>query len=1332
MSLETIMWTVLPTGRNGNTLNFSLFLSPQLGATGALGSGQFPVFGLWPKRVSSLAVTLEIQGVARPYPAALQLGGISLDHWTRVFPKQTPVIAWGYQDQSGRTVQSYSVSETRAAVNALYDGIATDPALATDHPPLTPGSPVLDLVNNLGRPMGGLLARRQRELLQKGDPNNQLVDQAAKEAFSKHPLAALFYKAWRFYNRPQGSLLPGHAPPKPGLPTDWDFHKAAAMLVDHGSLLRLLGLVIDGSITFNSDSVPPNSGLIRVRDAALREQGAQPANKRPWTHYQIDAAGFLPQPKKGSEIQDGNLRLADPSLFDVFEVDADGAALKTLDFAVNIARHIDTTASQHGDKPQSAALPALRTGGFTISRIDRGAQVEAAFANATVQNASPDTAEVWAEDVTRGYRIDVNFRGNWYTLCRRTGSVTVGPVDDPLVVAVDDEGYIKGPSGTSTLNPGVTVDELYLHEAMVTWKGWSLVATRPGRTIPQPPNHLPVRHVNTAGGFFQVVTDFHAAPKTLPRLRFGEPYRFRARTVDLAGNSLDFKVVPPGTFWDSGPVPFLRYEPISTPALAPRAVFREGEQLENLTVRSEVKHLHPPLDPSLFNDDCQRHVVPPKVSQLTAEEHGRLDPIIASDPALAFRISAKESGTLMDRQIVDPYNTSFDPAVYPAKQVPVADIALVDPSTTPATVSPASDNAKWPANPGDPPLVRGQYIIHTGDTVQLPYLPDPLAKGLALKFPNGAFHYHPFAGTWPDVAPFRLVLQKGPLGFHTGPGGTVIVTTPEGTITTLRYSTLPEPVFAGTMRFARDLTGALQGLALRGQHWMLTPWREITLVHAVEQPMKAPELYKLTADKALAQTYASLRGAVVTHSNSTGEIDVWARWTDPVDNLGKAGPTDEDHDGYVFNRKIGYAETVAPFPKDQERTAPPRHEFGDTKHRLVKYRPIGTTRYREYFPASVTGDKANITWQGDNYGTTAAQPKGQDVNILSSARPAVPQVLYIVPTFQWQQSSDGLTRTRVGRGLRIYLDRPWYSSGVGELLGIVMPTLPISPSAMEDIRPYVSEWGADPAGNDKPPTQELRPSNFLNQAHAPLAGVALAERADVLTTVSGFAVEYSAKRKLWFCDIDMDPGNLYFPFVRLAITRLQPDSVLYPEDVRLSKVVKTEFAQLTADRTATLSVSRHHIDVTVYGLSSLDEVGVALPHFAQLVSTAAAGGGGGGPPNPLNFLTLNPHAGAGHVVHVHVERRHPSVRDDGKEPLGWTLVGTEIVLQSYTSPFSPDVFWKGTVRWTARDPAFDYRLVIREHELHHTDADSGLANPGPGGPTVGGRLVYLDTMALKP
>ena len=38
-----------------------------------------------------------------------------------------------------------------------------------------------------------------------------------------------------------------------------------------------------------------------------------------------------------------------------------------------------------------------------------------------------------------------------------------------------------------------------------------------------------------------------------------------------------------------------------------------------------------------------------------------------------------------------------------------------------------------------------------------------------------------------------------------------------------------------------------------------------------------------------------------------------------------------------------------------------RHEFHDTKHRKVDYTAIATTRFREYFPAAVTADPANLT-----------------------------------------------------------------------------------------------------------------------------------------------------------------------------------------------------------------------------------------------------------------------------------------------------------------------------------------------------------------------------------
>jgi hypothetical protein len=64
-------------------------------------------------------------------------------------------------------------------------------------------------------------------------------------------------------------------------------------------------------------------------------------------------------------------------------------------------------------------------------------------------------------------------------------------------------------------------------------------------------------------------------------------------------------------------------------------------------------------------------------------------------------------------------------------------------------------------------------------------------------------------------------------------------------------------------------------------------------------------------------------------------------------------------------------------------------------------------------------------------------------------------VLYVIPTWTWSERTvPGLTlpggpalrpttfRTRSGGGLRVYLDRPWYSSGADELLGVVLEDQP--------------------------------------------------------------------------------------------------------------------------------------------------------------------------------------------------------------------------------------------------------------------------------------------------
>ena len=78
------------------------------------------------------------------------------------------------------------------------------------------------------------------------------------------------------------------------------------------------------------------------------------------------------------------------------------------------------------------------------------------------------------------------------------------------------------------------------------------------------------------------------------------------------------------------------------------------------------------------------------------------------------------------------------------------------------------------------------------------------------------------------------------------------------------------------------------------------------------------------------------------------------------------------------------------------------------------------------------------------------------LNVPSSRRPDPPDLLYVVPTWTFdeqtvrglavpnrqQRLASTLLRTRSGGGLRVYMNRPWWSSGEGELLGVVLTHQP--------------------------------------------------------------------------------------------------------------------------------------------------------------------------------------------------------------------------------------------------------------------------------------------------
>ena len=69
-----------------------------------------------------------------------------------------------------------------------------------------------------------------------------------------------------------------------------------------------------------------------------------------------------------------------------------------------------------------------------------------------------------------------------------------------------------------------------------------------------------------------------------------------------------------------------------------------------------------------------------------------------------------------------------------------------------------------------------------------------------------------------------------------------------------------------------------------GGHWMFTPARPLTLVHAVRRPLLAPSVDDLTGDRTLGSSAVVLDGRLVASTTSTERVTMTATWTDLVDD----------------------------------------------------------------------------------------------------------------------------------------------------------------------------------------------------------------------------------------------------------------------------------------------------------------------------------------------------------------------------------------------------------------------------------------------------------------
>ena len=1192
-----------------------------------------------------------------------------------------------------------------------------------------------------------------------------------------------FYQANRFYKRsqPTAAQLATRRPdlknvaPSPQAPA-FDFHRLIASYGDTPQVLRALGLVIDCVLPANHMLETQLAALQAPLDGAFNPvitwpNGHDPeSDAYPATAWRLTPRRFTTRARTPDHT-DGLLHLGgslDPTLigprhspivkerarsaFDVFQLDPDGATLKTTNYLLTAQNLVGKSLKPgtHGEVAYTTGdrqpVAALRSGGLGVSRHGRAAQIAQSAAAASLKSQRIETSAaasrqivLHTEDVLRGYRVDVQHQGKWYSLCQREGHYLL-QADRQSLSFLPDEGYVKGASTTSDGG-----DDHYLHEALFRWTGWSLVAPRPGRTIravEASDSGLQAEHIEevkdeaTQGN--GLLIDFKARPGTLPRLRFGHDYRFRARIVDLAGHSLalhdpDLDELEQAT----EAVSYLRFEPVDPPALVHQHRVSEGESLERMVLRSNAEHtpdsyLSSPDFKKAIQDPASadfeyvatnvRHVVPPKSSQLQCEQHGLLDDAIGSgDPdriKQAYATAAREAGTLYDPQ--------------PGSQIELVTPASVEHVALTRTVPPALPSADHPTGER---LVGGQYVLHREDQLLTPYLPDVAAGGFALRGmsmgdmafigitqpmvlgPGAAVVTLPnkeelvllvaHGQDWPDTTGLRIEVKERPHTFQLDDceeafaddgrpqwddaRRVLTLFLRKGHIARLRYASYLNPRYAdhfGLPRWTDTDSDRhfVEELAVLGAHWMVTPYRALTVVHATQQPVCPPRLQKVSVQREEGSTHADLNGAVHLHGPSTGKFEVMAEWQEWIDDPQLSAPQRVTHRARLseinlpdngpnqFMLRDAALAMQAPVGnafgggEATQRVPGYRHDFGDTRFRLVRYKLEATTRFREYLPPTLYAHRELITRMGPEvlqsqvllgsdtdpgapvlFNVAGATPHG--VRIPSSAVPDVPAIVYVVPTFAWQRppasASGQRTSVRLGNSLRVYLERPWFSSGDGELLGVVLQGDGSRFTDIPDGRvPYVTQWGIDPLFDSATPKSLTRVSDFPSRVAD--ASIPLLETGEPVHVV-GHRVQWDATRQLWYADIDLNTGNSYMPFVRLALVRYQPQAL---SAARISRVVMADFAQLLPRRRAVLTSQGNVAHVALHG---------PVPSQGPMLSSNDAPILGGVPQPP----GLPP-------------------RETGRNKL-------ELVLQT-------------------RDPALDSDLAWRDERV----LASGLASPQPG------------------
>jgi hypothetical protein len=913
---------------------------------------------------------------------------------------------------------------------------------------------------------------------------------------------------------------PGRPPTTTETPTFAipDFHATVSTLREHPTVLLDLGLVFELIVDVADLNLgTPAAGRqlsIRCTDPPF----LRPLVTAPWTRYDLSGTDFRPAPAPGSDsgIRKGMLDLSDSASITSPTAPTDATRWAVATFDAGVVGNLRQAGRHLAANPQvPATMPTVRSVGLALLRPNRRLDFAARVRTAASRAATvmADTV-LGADDLVLGYRVDIRREDNpWRSVCERDAQYKI----DGVVIGStgSSNGYVRE-EGHVKAFPAVKDGNGGLHtdEVVLRWDGWSLALATPNlRGDTSGPVRDPSHPLP-----YRFEWNFAIPPGRLPALRFADRYQMRVRIADITGSGLKLGDVD-GDEAASDTVTYRRHDPIQPPQLRAAGSFAPGAAIDRLVIRSD-KAMTPE----------QLHAADPDYPLI---ETRTLDPPTAS-------LQLVEQHRMLDGQTDEQ---SFERA----QQAMFADASgsgLPDPAAE-------GVNATVPAEPGgltQPRSERSKWV---------PSWPNQQPKTIEL-----AAHALQVPVTIKWVA-------KDPM--HPDWMNTLKVTLGKAEQATLELSS----TIRGDMEDHLAMTDYFSNPSIspddtkQGRNPVVTPPHRVLVVHAVKRPLAEP-LWNLPPETAvergsgdttvvLKPTFAAVETGLGLNTDSTGRLDVAASWTEFEDVGPEAG---------LVKRPVTvthlHSQSIA-------RGDPPlmriRHEFGDTKHRTVTYTLNATTRFREYFKP---------TEPESSFQATREQ---SPVNVMSTTRPPAPVVLGVVPAFRWQRTQTGPDRiehVRRSQRLRVELARPWFQTGEGEQLAIVLAPTDTSPAMTSDL---ITRVGRDPLFGSPATPPRPRPDWFPAAAAARL--VTLPEL-NTQVTIIPFDVTPGGDR--WYADIDFaaPAAKFYNPLVQLAVARFQPNSV---NGLWLSPVAITDQVPLMPDRRVVVTRVGNQVNISVDGTS---------------------------------------------------------------------------------------------------------------------------------------------------